>query len=222
MVVVLPFCGDDRHLALQLLGWIKTLGGDLDFECLVVYDQKTSPLPVLESARTTFGKATPLLVHVPDHLMGQWPAAPTWVWAETARYLRRHVMEPWLWLEPDAVPLRFDWLWTLSEAYKDRKKPFMGAIVKSHNYMAGVGIYPPDVARFSSAPFITRKPFDMVMAKETIGYTADASDLIFHERTTTPRTFRELNEVTDLIPASAVLFHPCKDGSLTEVLRQHV
>jgi hypothetical protein len=76
----------------------------------------------------------------------------------------RHLAEiendqPWLWLEPDAPPVKARWDVLLADDYRAAGKPYYGFVrptawrdaegnltpVEGDNMMLGVGIYPPDM-----------------------------------------------------------------------------
>jgi len=140
---------------------------------------------------------------------------------------------PWLWLEPDAIPLKADWLDQLAREYQHRGKPFLGPIVQGRGHMNGVGIYPPDAAlRCPRAMNAQHEAWDVVMRDEMIHDCHDASALIFQVwgmvggkphpcEEHSPTHFATWTNVQSWIPLKAVLAHRVKDGSLTKLLTKN-
>lgn len=58
---------------------------------------------------------------------------------------------PWVYLEPDSVPLKHNWLTQLDLAYESQHKKVMGPFLKSPDrvWLAKQAVYAPDLARFT-------------------------------------------------------------------------
>lgn len=197
MIVVLPFCNKDAQLACKNLEWMHELDGKTSYRCMLAYPEGTEQQWIdrmLAAAVQTFSD-----VHVfvyPDSDERTWPAGPNWSWQNVARYIPMITDTkgnnypfpkiyppdtPWLWLEADAIPMKPKWLDTLFDEYKRGGKPFMGHIVQDMGHMNGVGIYPNDVARYTTKPFmVVHGAFDVAMKEEAIEETHNANHLILH------------------------------------------
>jgi hypothetical protein len=67
---------------------------------------------------------------------------------EAAKYVASNYKSPWLWLEPDCVPLEKGWSFELAQAYDSQPKKFMGAYCKngdSSMYLARQSVYPAQI-----------------------------------------------------------------------------
>jgi len=236
MIVVIPFFKGDVHLALDLLEWCATLDGRAPQSCLLIPDadiQWTTGLEVLGKAQEAFSKVT--VAAPPTPYDAGWPAAANQMFLFAAEYVARELKEPWLWLEPDAIPLCSKWATILEDAYRVCGKPYMGAVItgelkgKPFPHMNGVGVYPADA--FSvMAPVIRGTPlaFDVACVSVLLPQVADTPKIHCHwGKFAMPPIFVRQhvpgveNTVTQsFIRPEAVLFHRNKDGSLLDILRE--
>ena len=154
LLVVLPFSRSDFSLAENLMNWLEELGRYEDNELLLVRDIKLTELEcsrLYATARRVFKHVSSITTPftLPDE---RWPVGPNWMFETTLRHIvslkNPHV--PWLWLEPDAVPMRESWLRDLESTYDRAKQPFMGQVVVPgmeclpERMLSGVAIYPSD------------------------------------------------------------------------------
>lgn len=63
---------------------------------------------------------------------------------ETSKYIKDNYRVPFLWLEPDCVPLKRGWLKAIGQAYHSQPKRYMGCHVASgeKKYLFRVAVYP--------------------------------------------------------------------------------
>lgn len=95
----------------------------------------------------------------------------------TFRQIAEHVEQnftwPFLYLEPDCVPVEFQWNARLLAAYEDQPKPFLGRQMKAmpkvgdpKPFMQRIGVYPNNTATRIltefSVPFTTKVPFEIL------------------------------------------------------------
>lgn len=235
MLIVLHFCDKDGALALEDLKWARELDDQIDFECLLSYDETTRPELIrqcVEAARAVF-KAVHEFRYPTPPVKG-WPAAPNWAWQNTARYIPTQFKDYcWFWWEADAIPVRPGWCKILEDAYKREGKPFAGHIVQGvvpGNHMNGCGIYPNQVDRHTVRAFMCeRQAWDCVMSEETIGDTGDLSfeiqhlwgivDNKPHHTLGEPAHFSDLHNVYSWVDLNAAIVHRVKDDSLIKWLR---
>lgn len=217
MLVVIPVCEKDVRLALKNLAWLKKLGQKPTFDALVSCETGFDGADVAEAAASLF-TSVKILNYEPWTGEKRWPTIQNWAWQQTAR----NVFQPWLWWEADATPLRADWLETLLLRYIEQNKPFLGASAKQGKleYMAGVGIYPPYIEKFSVPALLARDAaFDVVLGQSVFPHKVTVSDdLIKHVPTIRAHSFQSAESAKIMLPETAILFHPCKDGSLIDVL----
>jgi hypothetical protein len=80
-----------------------------------------------------------------------------------AEYVSKTYRLPWVWLEPDAVPLKAGWLQAMASAYYGQAKRFCGSWLKSNNlFLARIAIYPPDAFADLAGFCGDKTPFNMV------------------------------------------------------------
>lgn len=213
MIVVLPVCEKDEHLALLNLEICSKLDGKEPFDCLIVHDVSFNNQKVLDAASKVFKYVNDISVPCPNP-NSKWPVAANLMWQTTARYmsLQNH---SWLWWEPDAVLLKKNGLKIIESEYEKGKKPFMGAWTYQgrYQYMAGVGVYPASVSFYNeSCFFCTNQPFDVELGRSISGSCHRVNELIHHELD--PRNNLTEGQCKILASEGSVLFHKCKDGSL--------
>lgn len=68
---------------------------------------------------------------------------------QAAEFIGRNYKTPWLWLEPDCVPLKADWMEQLEKAYEEHPSRYLAGHVKhvTNVAMSRVAIYPNDAVR---------------------------------------------------------------------------
>lgn len=219
MLIVIPVYEGDKGLAVKNLEWAIALDGKVPFRAVVTHESGFDASAVVQLAAEYFTGGVEEIQYYPWRGDRRWPVPQNWSWQQTARKMAG-MEKPWLWWEADATPLRAGWLTDLQAEYKTAGKPFMGAWVTNNGtrpYMAGVAIYPADVAQFCTSAFTCQKvAFDVELGgyiKRTFAETKS----IFH--TVSPHTFKTPEDVALTIPKTAALFHKCKDGSLIEMLK---
>jgi hypothetical protein len=71
-----------------------------------------------------------------------------------AEHVAKTYRVPWLWLEPDAVPLKPGWLETIASAHYDQPKRYSGSWLMSKDlFLARIAVYPADAIN-DLAPFL--------------------------------------------------------------------
>lgn len=240
LIVALPFCQKDHKEAARLLEWMRELDGHIDHYLFLVADAAV-PIETTKSliaiGKTVFGNGMveAMLVKAPAPVGDNYHVPAAAMFGKAAAHIDAVFKWPWLWLEPDAVPLKSGWLDTLSAAYEYSPKRFMGSLAKTDGkdlpatVFFGTGIYPncagPELQKFCDG----KKAFDIAFSDYIVPRAADTS-LIFHRfgAPNDPPTFKDAKLPTDgpnvgtldVIPKEAVLFHRNKDGSLIELLRK--
>lgn len=233
MLVALFFCHKDRQQALNLLRWITELGGVQRHELLLAYNMTVAnagtQVELLAEARKTFSNVIDLPPYDEDER--GWPFSANHAWQMVARQIENPhpkalpSSQPWLWLEPDAVPLSPDWLDKIEAEYKRAGKPFMGMEVKESGspHLSGVSVYPPSISGATTRLHtLDSQAFDIYFAPDFLPF-AHFTNLIQHVywATRNPEReaqFRTPEDFAQLHP-EAVLFHRCKSGELVDYLR---
>lgn len=223
MIIVYPFSQVDQDLALKNAKWMNELGGCHGHEALVCYDARCDPATVEavgQEMLKCFDKVHRLIA--PAAIDG-WPEGAnyffriiaSWMDARTNRY------PCFMWLEPDAIPLREGWLDTIANEYKSANKPFMGDRVQVENiplHMSGVGIYPNPLHQFAGEAYRAAEVAWDMAGKDQIVPQAHFTKLIEHAWKH-PK-FTSIDELDTQIRPECVLFHSSKDGSLIDLLQR--
>jgi len=227
MLVVIPVCHKDEALVLKNLEWIAELDGKIDAPCVISCAEGFNSNAVAENATRIFKEC---LITKYSEWAGdpKWPQPQNWAWQSTARssVFRTHPL-PWLWWEADSTPVRKGWVDMIRCEYEQGKKPFMGCVTDPINgnqpHMNGVGVYPPNIAEYSTNAMLCRAaPFDIVIWPDIQGRTHYANHIIQHHcRVNGDSThFPDHASVEEIVQPGVVLFHRCKDGSLIDRLRE--
>lgn len=235
ITVVLPYHAGDYQLAKQLLEWIKELSG---------WSRQKSILLVGDSSVATEDRlalkafASEIFSHVeslPTMAPKGWPDGANQMWITAAKYIEGNYKNPWLWLEPDAVPLNPFWLDILAVEYANQPKQFMGHIEESTDpalpkrHLAGVAVYPVNAYSIMASSIKAGIAFDISGAPAVIQKTShtphiqhfwgqfDLPPTFVKERTAeSPKNAFTLQH----LKSDAVIFHRCKDGTLIPLLRE--
>jgi len=244
LLVVLPFCRSDLQLAENLLDWIEELGRCEENDALLVRDCKLTDMEcskLYSVARRCFKSVKS--VATPFELSTEkWPIGPNWMFETALRHLTQTagVIAPWLWLEPDCVPMRSTWLGEIERIYTRNKALFMGQVVVPdkqglpERMLSGVAVYPGDKNVLDKLLKITvqnktRRAWDVAMTDLVLPMTSHTKLIwnfigekglppTFVKRKTSgqPRNAMTLEDV----PRATGLFHRCKDGTLISLLRK--
>lgn len=242
LLTAIAFCDKDKNLVIKLLNWIKSLNSTLGIHktgLLLAADSEMNRddvQTIKNLGKEVFKNTQAIYIQVPKGA-ATWPSASNIMFSEVARHINGCYKEPWLWLEPDAVPLKPNWLFDMGMAYEYQPRRYMGCIsenqqVKDANgklekvikrQMSGVAVYPQnaymELARFCAGSI----PFDLQMAEHVCARASHTYLIQNHWGDfNKPPTFSNEplpNAVgLDFIEPQAVIFHRCKDGSLIDLL----
>jgi hypothetical protein len=228
MIVVVPFCRKDIEAARRLLEWIAELDGcHKNHPCALIGAKPLTDeeiAPVIAAAKSAFSSVTMIRQRTENE--SGWPRACNAMFRCALEYTPTQRL-PWLWLEPDATPLRPGWLNKLEVEYAKSKKPFMGAFYPLPvGHLNGVAIYPANPVRYNSRLLSPgAEPFDCVFPNLTLRYSHISPSFHHewspegHEIDSKPRSFGSPLDLAILKP-DALIYHRCKDGSLIQRLRE--
>ena len=222
LLIVLPCWEDDASRAETLVDWIWQLNArEKQGHALIlcapgVHGEMIEKLRI--SADLAFVSFS--LIHLP-----QWPVGPqgkdmgiNMMALTAAGMVQSEFGWPWLWLEPDAIPLKKGWLLGLAQAYHDQPRRYFGSALMykgkdgtpDKKFLARVAIYPQDACG-DLAPFCQGgHPFHV---NPTLVERAC--------RTTLLQNGRFNGDVNTLRP-DALLFHTDKEQLLIPILREQV
>jgi hypothetical protein len=179
----------------------------------------------------------------------KWPEAPNEIFRQCADMVQNdpQLRGVWYFFEPDNVPVKKGWLDMLADQYNtDLSKPFLGYVDttwermlnsgqlnKIGEHMVGTGIFPPNLADFTTAHRTCSNAFDLAMAREII--TLCRHTKLIHNNWRS-RNYRLENGVIksdvlglreqqfgdainrDVSP-EAIVIHGCKDLSLLNLVK---
>jgi len=237
MNVVIPFHNGDAHLAIDLVKWIGQLGGIGDGWVFLITDQGTDPKHIesISEVSVKFNSFSKSFV------ISNWPAVNGWPQGSNSLLrmalsgLGGRIKGPWLWLEPDAIPLKRGWMDAIRKEYAACGKRYMGNVYVCDNprlpnrLMSGIGVYPADAKEELEHFTTTQYAWDVEAARFLVENCAHTK-LIHHfwgimgmpptfaaARTpeSPPNTF-----TLESIHKDAVIFHRNKDGTLLNLLKE--
>lgn len=224
-LVVTPFHPGDIEQAFRQAQWIRELGRLSGHDLLLIADTRCSKEQV-EALHLEYAASydhVEVLDFV-DHYR-KWPESPNQVFGLAARHIMRAKPQPWLFLEPDAVPLKTGWLDGLWAEYQAAGKPFMGDFVSAAtaginivDHMSGNAIWPADLFTHAGLTLIADVAFDVAGASQIVPQM-HKTKLIQHQWKAPP--FESWQQVEERIRPEAVVYHASKDGSLIRLLREH-
>jgi len=220
--VVVPFTRHDAGAAARLGRWIRHLYADgIPIpSAILIPSSVTTAWEIYRVYREFLMVCNSVTVEVCQYPDAPWPVGPNLLFRWAAERLR----EPFLWLEPDCVPLSHDWHQQIAKAYRTCGKPIM-ADFYDDLHTSGIAVYNPPEARVLSQVGDSAKAWD-AREPELFRQFAAATNLIHHfwGKQNIPPRFSEDPDGSEgsvrksLVRPGAVLFHRCKDGSLMRVL----
>lgn len=109
----------------------------------MAYEMKMARL-LANSAIHAFGNTNVYLRILDSDDDRGWPFGANLMFRESAKHLEEFFDDDFLWLEPDAVPMRPKWFSDIKRTYAAGRRPFMGELVTAYGtrpHMSGVGVY---------------------------------------------------------------------------------
>jgi len=230
-LVVLPFCAKDAKQIETLLSWMMKLGGCPNDVVILAYEENGSDYyKRAEGLALNCFRGVAKFAY-PKPSQATHPQAPNHVFREVAKFIQNNVHRPWLWFEPDMVPIKRGWLDALQAAYKAGGMPFFGSVVPGMGHFNGTGIYPANTySRCAGLNVPNGDAFDTWIHTFTKGQVMDGTALMAHgwvqeNGKLQPHGAGELpvfKTVADVqrIPSTAVTFHRDKTLSLIDRLSE--
>lgn len=212
MTVVIPFHGGDRDQALRLIEWIQFLGPQPGRFFLMTQAKLQDPaiLPAGWEWLTDYLDIKANWKDLKD------ASAANAMWTQTAREMCRLQAGPWLWLEPDALPLTRDWLSALAEEHRRGGKPFTGGHAPGNDgRMSGVAIYDQNTSRICRLAMQSgHVAFDYFGAEDFKRQGIHFTPLICDQFRCDP--FRSQEDFDARVPLQSAIHHGDKTGSIYE------
>lgn len=233
MLVVIPFCHREEDQAFRLLRWIAELGNVSTHDVLIQVPSGVSA----ETAEKAMAIVRPVfreceLYHLLDDCVDMpFPFPHNFTFKRCVDYVDLFKKWPFLFLEPDAIPLCPEWLNRIEAEYNRARKPFMGYLEyagqEKIQHINGVAVY-GDIMTY--APSLVSSPIPQ--SRDQIGQNfmsfdvGGAAEMLPHTHVSPLFQFQYQNEAKLLKDTSlswlnpdAVIFHTEKTGGLIELLR---
>lgn len=226
--VVLPFHKGDAHLVFALFERFEITEIPEDVILLFPAVPVCFLSDILFRANRMFKNVKTIFL---DGNIRGWPSGPNYAFLTAIRYIKESSQEPFLFMEPDAVPLKVGWLSAIDKEYRKSPKPFMGSINSKDSlcHFSGVGVYPCNAYDYWKEHLPNCKAFDMINQKEIVPLVQPTKLIYnFWGKKNLPPVFKENREKHDpenimtlsQIPKEAVLFHRVKCLSLHRLLKE--
>lgn len=231
LLITLPCCADDGPYAEHLLDSIYQLNGrsqhghillayahdlhsemkmklricaDLAFEGVTEFQATSRPIAFDSTNTANMRIELKTKVEFVNNL-----------WLQTAHFVAGHYRWPWLWMEPDCVPIRPDWISQLAAGYANQPKKFMGRKMRrkvgenESFFLSRTAVYPTS-AFAELRGFVGSPPFEWTSGNHTV------------PRSSTSRLIQETVYDGDInkVAREAVILHSDKSGKLIEQLRE--
>jgi hypothetical protein len=217
MIVAISYYGADKPLMERWAAHVKKLGPYPSHKIILLPAHHATTDGVEEPLRECFGSVE---VRPCYHTQTGWPISCNLAFENIARHAADNLKAPFLWMEPDAIPLNAGWLDSIEEAYKACGHPFMGDFVgiagimpNGIDHMSGVAVYHWDLHRLAPSLFNNeRLAWDIASAKQIIPLFA-RTHLIQHDWVPTKAWRRDKVDSSCVNPL-AVIYHPDKLGVL--------
>lgn len=216
ILTTLPFSTLDAPTAENLCSWIYRLNGRKQHTaCLLVAAHDAHPelqLKLRISAEVAFAHVD--LLVLPKH-EGSKNNRVNHAIRHASHYIASNYRTPWLWLEPDCVPVKSDWLEQLEEAYGGQPKRYLaahqdwGTPEKPRICIARQAVYPTGANRELDPMCNTNDLFERY------------GGLGLATKSTRTRLIQQVPEWTPqtVIREDAVIVHRDKSGDLIRKLR---
>lgn len=230
MVFVFPFTPTDMQAAEAWLQWAIELGGCKTHEMILMPAKAIKEIDTMrELAGAAFENVS--VLRDAEGIEGH-PQGPNSCMRQAIWHCQVHNIGPWTFMEPDCIPRTSDWADQWEREYRAFSKPFMGefrpASGVTPNYLTGNMVIPRDGLLI--APMLSRRglsidgielAFDIVAANETLpnAHLTKLLQQVPKNPDGSSHSFPDVKSL-ELLRPGAVLFHPCKDGSLIERLRE--
>ena len=229
--VVFPVCARDINTALAHSAWMvkMTSGRKWRHQAVISFDIDT-PIVLLNQFNNNLAQCFESVrsFNYPRSPFQTYPHAANWAF-QNAAYRMSKQDRFWLWMEADAIALRYDWLDVLQQQFESSGRKWFGPIVPHMGHLQGTAIYPPDAAFLMPKTMAAvEQAFDM-MSQEIVSQAGDAHPYMFHMWTLINRMPCPVgggeapanitaDEIRRWLPRESVFLHRVKDLSVLNLL----
>lgn len=235
--VVLPFNERDLPAAIRLLKWCFMLSGTLQTRLFLLPFKGLDYTGDLPTA-ADFAFSEVKVIRDGEGIESDWQddgeirdaAGPNSMFRQAAWFFYlNQALGPWLYLEPDCVPLTPDWHPQLESEWRNCGKDFVGATMRHKNaspndeYMNGVAIYPANAVQLAPS-LVNRTHWEQHPEKEVAFDIAGATEVLRRGHITKKiqilyrAKFKSKKDYLSKVTREAVLFHGDREGSIIKIL----
>ena len=218
MLVAIAYHFGDLDQARSLAGWLRELGPYPNHDILVARDSSTEDRPFYESG---FRRYEEIIIRQTD-VYKKWPQSCNNAFSKIAKHIQFTRPEPWLWIEPDCVPIARGWLDLIAGEYLAGGKPFLGDFIPGieggPDHMSGIGVYPPNLAEAGAgvATLADEHPWDLLSGPEIVPRMVRSR---FIQHVWKRPVFANVEEIrATLRPETVLILHSDKAGSIIQLL----
>lgn len=192
---------------------------------LVVRDYRTNQTAGDVLKLAGFDKWEEIVIR--DDAYDHWPESCNLMFRRAAKHVEYGSKEPFLWLEPDVVPLKTECFDAIETEYRASGKPFSGDFVHVPemgdvpDHCSGIAVYPGALSNFAGTAYLAHERAWDVEASSQIVPQMHKSKHILHRWKHPPfENWQQVEERIFAVKPEAVLFHADKTSSLIDLLRQ--
>jgi hypothetical protein len=217
MIVAIAYHDGDLSLMKRWAKHVASIGLYLKHKLILVPIRNVETEEVLSYLSPVFGE---VIIERATHAQTGWPISCNMAFEAVAWLCSTKLKQPFLWMEPDAVPIQPQWIDSIELAYSQCGKPFMGDYVEiagimpnGVNHMSGIAVYDWDLHRKAPSIFNNeRTAWDIASANNVVPQMA-RTKLIQHDWVPT-KEWRRAIVTKDCVNSLAVIYHPDKLGVL--------
>jgi hypothetical protein len=217
MICFISYHLDDEPLMARWANHVQKLGGVKAHHIILLPAHGASYEKIKQTLSSAFGKVEVLPCH---HTERGWPISCNMAFEQAAWHSYNVTKQPFLWMEPDAVPLDPSWLDAIEAEYQKCEKPFMGDFVKiagvmpnGVDHMSGIAVYHWNMPRLSPSIFRNESvAWDIMSAREVV-HQMHKTSLIQHDWIPEAKWRRDVVDSSCVKPG-ALVYHPDKKGVL--------
>jgi len=245
LLVVFSVSHKDIDQAIQVAHWVAKLGGCPGFEALLFFGFLTPSDKKQALEKFHLANFDKVYTHTcRDEVDRPWPLPGNHMFKRTLQLVSKEYKDKgfthFLFLEPDCLPAKTNWLSLLYEDFRKAGKHFYGPRCLAggkHPHINGASIYPINAQKVTERFIISgSNPFDVYAGAITLPLSAPAPentwvmqfrsfDFTGSFDSWTGRVEKRdgsVKEISGSFTESLLIHHGCKDNSLLTLFQNHI